>query len=228
MCSRWRGISSRATRSWTSPSSERQRGLVLGEAALLGLEELLDRQLVAEEGEGAPGGARLGDGHASRARECRPAGRRRFAGARRPCRRPVRSRPRADRPPNEGRAGRRGPRPARPGGGRSGGRSAAGAACSFQLLSRSRGACPRRPAAGSAPAAEEVEERHEERGADDRPEDREGLPGGPEDERLRQVHLAGDPGTEERADEAEDDRDEEALRGSRPRGRFRRRRRSRR
>ena len=64
---------------------------------------------------------------------------------------------------------------------------------------------------GSSAAAEQVNERHEEGGADDRPENRENLPGDMEHDRLRELHLAGDPGAEERADEPENDGDEEAA-----------------
>ena len=56
-----------------------------------------------------------------------------------------------------------------------------------------------------------MDERHENGGADDRPQDREGLPGNLEHEGLRQLELVGDPGPDEGPDEAEDHGDDEAA-----------------
>lgn len=72
---------------------------------------------------------------------------------------------------------------------------------------------PRLPGNGLPPAAEEVEKRHEDGGPYDRPEDREGLAGRVEHEGLRELHLARDPGAEQRADETQDDGDEESAPG---------------
>ncbi len=65
---------------------------------------------------------------------------------------------------------------------------------------------------------EQVDDRHEERGADDRPQDREGMSRHVEHERLRQLELMAEPRAEESADEAEDDGDETAAVCSAPDG----------
>ncbi len=48
-------------------------------------------------------------------------------------------------------------------------------------------------AAGPLSAGDEVDDRHEHGGADDRPQDREGLPAEVDHEGLRQLELVGDP-----------------------------------
>ena len=54
-----------------------------------------------------------------------------------------------------------------------------------------------------------MDDRHEDGSADDRPQDREGLPADVDHEGLRQLELVGDPGSEQGSDEAENHRDDE-------------------
>jgi len=63
------------------------------------------------------------------------------------------------------------------------------------------------------PAGDQVNECHEERGPDDRPQDREGMPAEVDHEGLRQLELPGHPGPEEGPDEAEHDGDQKPAAG---------------
>src|SRR6185436_1911552 len=78
------------------------------------------------------------------------------------------------------------------------------------------GAAPRRttgpsPAGSPRPSREEVDDRHEESGADDGPQDREWVPADGDHEGLREADLPGQPGAEKGADEAEDGGDDQAA-----------------
>src|SRR6185295_2246236 len=58
-----------------------------------------------------------------------------------------------------------------------------------------------RPALQTLLSGNQVDDGDEQRGADDRPEHGERVAADPEHERLGQVELGGDPGTDERSDE---------------------------
>ena len=54
-----------------------------------------------------------------------------------------------------------------------------------------------------------MDDRHEDGGADDRPQDREGLPADVDHKGLRQLELVGDPGSDQGPYETEDHGDDE-------------------
>jgi hypothetical protein len=59
------------------------------------------------------------------------------------------------------------------------------------------------------PSGDEVDDRHEDGSADDRPQDGEGLPADVDQKRLRQLELVGDPRSEQGSYETEDNGDDE-------------------
>jgi len=71
-----------------------------------------------------------------------------------------------------------------------------------------------RGSSGGRAVTNQVDDRHEQGGADDGPEDREGLTTDRDHERLGQRELASDPRTDQGADEAEHDRDDQSAAGA--------------